>query len=600
MQVHDLVVDRGGVRAVNGIGFTVERGTITALLGPNGAGKTSTVEHLEGYLPKVSGTVSVLGGDPSRARSALATRVGLMLQNGGIPTAVRPSELLSQYASFFEDPEDPDELLDKVGLTQRARTPYRRLSGGEQQRLSLALALIGRPELLFLDEPTAGVDLQGCDLIRSLVRSQREAGRTVVLTTHDLAEAEQLADQVLIIDRGSLVAAGSPAELVEADSGEDLRFGAPAGLETDDLGTEIQARVQEVSPGQYVVHASPTPELIAGVTAWLAQRGAVLSELRAGRQNLEDVFRRLTSEAEPSGTPEVDTTDRTTSPGRGADDCGAFGAQSADPATRRHRRSSGRRPRNSHPPRGTGSAQGWKAYLGQLRLEIALASRQGEQLLVSLGIPLMVLVFFSHLDVLPTGTDEPIDYLAPAVLALAVMSTAMVSLGIGTGFERTYGVLKRLGASPLGRGRWIAAKITLVLLTELVQWTVLVTAAWMIGWQLPGVGWLAAIAGALLGTAAFGGIGLAMAGTLPGPVTLALANALYFLLLLTGGMIVPLEELPGPIAAGAKVLPAAPLTEVITGSLGGQTGIDAWAWPVLAAWAIVAPALAAATFRWED
>lgn len=296
MQVHDLVVDRGGVRAVDGISFTVERGTIAALLGPNGAGKTSTVEHLEGYLPRTSGKVAVLGLDPSRARGELATRVGLMLQSGGIPTAAKPSELLRQYASFFADAEEPAELLEKVGLSQRARTPYRRLSGGEQQRLSLALSLVGRPELLFLDEPTAGVDLQGRDLIRSLVRLQREAGRTVVLTTHDLVEAEQLADQVLIIDRGRLVAAGSPADLVAATSGDDLRFGAPAGLDTDDMRTAIEAFVQEVAPGQYVVRAAPTPELIARVTAWLAHNGAALSELRAGRQNLEDVFRRLTAE----------------------------------------------------------------------------------------------------------------------------------------------------------------------------------------------------------------------------------------------------------------------------------------------------------------
>lgn len=296
VQVHDLVVDRGGVRAVDGISFTVERGTIAALLGPNGAGKTSTVEHLEGYLPRTSGKVAVLGLDPSRARGELATRVGLMLQSGGIPTAAKPSELLRQYASFFADAEEPAELLEKVGLSQRARTPYRRLSGGEQQRLSLALSLVGRPELLFLDEPTAGVDLQGRDLIRSLVRLQREAGRTVVLTTHDLVEAEQLADQVLIIDRGRLVAAGSPADLVAATSGDDLRFGAPAGLDTDDMRTAIEAFVQEVAPGQYVVRAAPTPELIARVTAWLAHNGAALSELRAGRQNLEDVFRRLTAE----------------------------------------------------------------------------------------------------------------------------------------------------------------------------------------------------------------------------------------------------------------------------------------------------------------
>lgn len=241
-----------------------------------------------------------------------------------------------------------------------------------------------------------------------------------------------------------------------------------------------------------------------------------------------------------------------------------------------------------------------KAYLGQVRLEAALAMRQGEQLLVSLGIPLMILVFFSSIDVLPTGTEEPIDYLAPAVLALAVMSTAMVSLGIGTGFERTYGVLKRLGASPLGRGRWVAAKITLVLCTEAIQWVVLVGTAFLLGWEPPGSGWLVAVAGALLGTAAFGGLGLLMAGTLPGLATLALANAVYFFLLLTGGMVVPLDELPSGIARVARVLPAAALSEVVTGSLITGESVAGWAWPVLIAWAVIAPVAATALFRWED
>lgn len=240
------------------------------------------------------------------------------------------------------------------------------------------------------------------------------------------------------------------------------------------------------------------------------------------------------------------------------------------------------------------------AFAGQLRTELRLGSRQGEQLLVSLGIPLLVLVFFSTVDVLPTGTEEPVDYLAPAVLALAVMSSAMVSLGIGTGFERQYGVLKRLGASPLGRGRWVAAKIATVLVTEVAQWVVLVAVALALGWSPPGSGWIPAIAGALLGTAAFGGIGLLMAGTLPGVVTLAGANGLYLVLLLTGGMVVPLDELPGPVATVAKALPAAPLTEIVTGSLIEGRSVAGWAWAVLAAWALVAPAAAAALFRWTE
>lgn len=240
-----------------------------------------------------------------------------------------------------------------------------------------------------------------------------------------------------------------------------------------------------------------------------------------------------------------------------------------------------------------------RPFVAQLRTELALSSRQGEQLLVSLGIPLLILVFFSNVDILPKGAyDEPIDFLAPAVLALAVMSTALVSLGIGTGFERHYGVLKRLGAAPLGRGRWVAAKIATVLITEVLQWAVLIAVAVVIGWSPPASGWAAAILGALLGTAAFGGLGLLLAGTLPGVATLAIANAIYIVLLLTGGMMVPLSELPTGMAQVAKVLPAAPLAEILTGSL-GPGGVGTWAWISLGIWAVVAPVAAAALFRWE-
>ena len=240
-----------------------------------------------------------------------------------------------------------------------------------------------------------------------------------------------------------------------------------------------------------------------------------------------------------------------------------------------------------------------KAIRSQIRTELALSARQGEQLLVSLGIPLLILVFFSSIDLLPTGTDEPIDFLAPGVLAFAVMSTAMVSLGIGTGFERTYGVLKRLGASPLGRGRWVMAKIATVLVIEVIQWVVLISASMLLGWSPPLSGWAAAIAGALLGTAAFSGLGLLMAGTLPGLATLAAANGLYLILLLTGGMIIPLSELPAPLAAVAKLLPAAPLAEIIIGSLTVGGSVASWAWVSLTCWAVIAPLGAALLFRWE-
>jgi len=200
---------------------------------------------------------------------------------------------------------------------------------------------------------------------------------------------------------------------------------------------------------------------------------------------------------------------------------------------------------------------------------------------------------------IPDGYDEPVDFLTPGVLSLAVMSSAMVSLGIGTGFERQYGVLKRLGTTPLGRPRLIAAKITMVLGVEVVQAVVLVSAALLLGWRPSGADAVLALLALLLGTAAFAGIGLLMAGTLPGTVTLAVANGLYVVLLLLGGMIIPLDELPAPVQTIAELLPAAALTETLTASLTEGITASVEAWVVLLAWAVAAPVAAAALFKWE-
>ena len=240
-----------------------------------------------------------------------------------------------------------------------------------------------------------------------------------------------------------------------------------------------------------------------------------------------------------------------------------------------------------------------KALLAQARTELTLSLRQGEQLLVSLGIPLGVLLFFSRVEVLEaTGFDRPLDFLAPGVLALAVMSSALVSLGIGTGFERYYGVLKRLGATPLGRPRLVGAKILMVLATEAVQFAVLVPVGLLLGFE-PRPGWLAVAGATALGTAAFAGLALLMAGTLSGPLNLALCNGVYLVLLATGGMMVPFEKLPEPVQWVARVLPAAPLADVMIGSLSPGQHVHGWSWPVLGAWAVVLPALAAWRFRWD-
>jgi ABC-2 type transport system permease protein len=241
-----------------------------------------------------------------------------------------------------------------------------------------------------------------------------------------------------------------------------------------------------------------------------------------------------------------------------------------------------------------------RAYRAQTRMEVGLSLRQGEQLLVSIAIPWMLLVFFSLVDVLPRpdGVDHAVDFLAPGILALAVMSTAMVSLGIGTGFERQYGVLKRLGSTPLGRPRLILAKVTMVLLLELLQVLVLVPTALLLGWRPDGMLGLA-IPAYLLGTAAFAGIGLLMAGTLRGPVTLAAANGLYLVLLLLGGMIIPFSEMPSWLATIGKLTPAGALSTVMQSCLRDGAPSAGGAWAVLAVWAVAMPVAAVRLFRWE-
>jgi ABC-2 type transport system ATP-binding protein len=298
VEVEGLRVRYGDVVAVEDVSFTAQAGQITAVLGPNGAGKTTTVEVLEGYRRPDAGRASVIGLDPQADHAALTRRVGVMLQDGGVGPGVRAGEILRHAAALYDDALAPGELLERVGLTGKERRTWRQLSGGEQRRLALALALVGRPQVAFLDEPGSGVDPLGRLAIREVVAGLRDDGVTVVLTTHDLDEAERLADHVVILDHGRVVAAGSPAEL-RAPAVAEVRFGAPAGLMVTELATALGAPVAEVSPGEYLVEAEGTPTLVATLTAWLAERDLALADLRAGRQRLEDVFLRLVAGSSP-------------------------------------------------------------------------------------------------------------------------------------------------------------------------------------------------------------------------------------------------------------------------------------------------------------
>jgi ABC-2 type transport system ATP-binding protein len=297
VEISGMVKRYGPVTAVDGLTLTAGAGQVTAVLGPNGAGKTTTIEVCEGYRRIDSGTVRILGLDPMRAAAALRPRVGVMLQSGGIPPAVPALEYLKTLSRFHVKPHEPAWLLDIVGLTDLTKTPYKRLSGGQQQRLSLAAAVIGRPELVFLDEPTAGLDPQARHATWDLISALRHDGVGVVLTTHFMDEAERLADHVVIIDHGRAVAAGSPGELT--GSAGQLRFRAEPGLDTDSLLAALPpgSAAKESPSGHYLIEVDDgviQPALLAAVTAWCADRSVLPSSLRIESRTLEDVFLELT------------------------------------------------------------------------------------------------------------------------------------------------------------------------------------------------------------------------------------------------------------------------------------------------------------------
>jgi ABC-2 type transport system ATP-binding protein len=230
-----------------------------------------------------------------------------MLQEGGLYPGIRPVEALRLFAAYYEEHEDPDGLLDLVGLRPAAGTLVRRLSGGQKQRLSLALALVGRPEVVFLDEPTAGMDPHARLTTWEVITGLKERGATVILTTHAMDEAERLCDRVAIIDGGHLVALGTPGELTRSAGGGETLFTAAPDLDTAGLAAALllaPAAVVESKPGEYVVHAASSPELVAALTAWLRDHGVALGDLRAGRRSLEEVFLKVTSEPSTAGGEE--------------------------------------------------------------------------------------------------------------------------------------------------------------------------------------------------------------------------------------------------------------------------------------------------------
>ncbi|WP_461174808.1 ABC transporter ATP-binding protein [Arthrobacter sp. Z1-9] len=285
------------LRVVSGVSLVAERGQVTALLGANGAGKTTTLECAQGLQKRSGGTISLLGYDPATAGAELRSRVGVMLQDGGLPPSSRPVPLLRHIAGLYARPWPVDDLMERLGIGAFSRTTVRRLSGGQKQRLALAAALVGRPEVLFLDEPSAGLDPQSRQLVFDLISELRDAGMGIILTTHLMDDAQRLADYVYIIDGGRNVAEGTVQELLQrnpaVETGSEhirtLEFEARPGLDFSGLLPE-GIDISENRAGSYSVTGSLTPGHLAALARWWEAHDIMPASMSLQARSLEDVF----------------------------------------------------------------------------------------------------------------------------------------------------------------------------------------------------------------------------------------------------------------------------------------------------------------------
>lgn len=295
VSVKDLVIRRGSHIAVDGLSFEAHRGQVTALLGPNGAGKTTTVETCEGFHSPRSGSIEILGHSPTKDHKYLAPRVGVMLQQGGVDSGVKPIPALRQMATLYENPLDVQTLATTLGLDPITAN-YRRMSGGEQQRLKFAISILGRPEVLFLDEPTSGMDLDARNKVWQLISELRNSGVCVVMTTHNMEDVERLADKIVLINQGQLVAQGSPTYFTQSDAG-GIRFNAPIGTDFSELADQFgtSASIEETTPGSFHIAHQGDLQALASLSTWSIQRGISLSNVSTDHERLEDVIARLSS-----------------------------------------------------------------------------------------------------------------------------------------------------------------------------------------------------------------------------------------------------------------------------------------------------------------
>ncbi|SDS66707.1 ABC-2 type transport system ATP-binding protein [Brevibacterium siliguriense] len=295
LTIRGLQYSYGAHRVVDGIDLTAETGSVLGVLGPNGAGKSTTISLAVGTRRPDSGTVEIFGHDPVTDHATTSQLAGVMLQDGGLPMSSKPLQVLRHLSSLYDNPLPVDELAEPLGLHDFAGRTMRRLSGGQKQRVALAAALIGRPRLVFLDEPCAGLDPQAREVVHSFIRDLADRGVAVVLTTHDLAEAEELADEVVVIDRGRIIAQGAPEELRSASAGSrslTIRLASP-------VPTALVDRLTELGPASaqgslITIDGAPSAAQIAAACMAIAEVGAEITDIGMQRQSLSDVFFELT------------------------------------------------------------------------------------------------------------------------------------------------------------------------------------------------------------------------------------------------------------------------------------------------------------------
>ena len=290
--VENLSVSYGDLVAVDNVSFEAPTGSVTVILGPNGAGKTSTIEVCEGFRTAKTGSVRVLGLDPVSDHRALTERMGVMLQGGGVYPSARVRDVVSHFCALHNKGVNAPQLIERVGLSNRSTGTWRKLSGGEQQRLSLALALTADPDVIFLDEPTSGVDIDGRDIIADIIQDLAARGTTVVLASHDMAEAEKVATHAVLFNSGTVIASGEITSLLT--SRKHLRFTSSEGLVPAELAVSIKSPVVAIGDGVYEVASEPTPQLMTRISQWLADNSHPLLGVDMGKESLEDTYRRLT------------------------------------------------------------------------------------------------------------------------------------------------------------------------------------------------------------------------------------------------------------------------------------------------------------------